>query len=252
MAVLSIIGSKGGVGTSLVATNLGCALANSGSTLLIDAKTGNGVDDLLLDSVSSKSWTDLIPVRSELLPRHIDLATSDHPAGLKILCGPAGWQFTGDDAEFRDLVRALSERFDWCLIDMALHGRASEQGTFSISDVIILVTSADPPALRSARRFLNLIPAHSRERVGLVINQINKHHPSTPGQIADSLHLPLLASLPPDTRSVGYQVHFGRACVLDPASPFGGSIHALGTRLRKSASVQIKPDAPSDPTRGQS
>ncbi len=61
MTVIGILSAKGGVGASLVATNLGCVLAGYGQTLLLDLNPGSGADDLLLDLSPQRSWADLLP-----------------------------------------------------------------------------------------------------------------------------------------------------------------------------------------------
>ncbi|MDF1499376.1 MAG: AAA family ATPase [Anaerolineales bacterium] len=240
MAIVAVIGSKGGVGTSLIATNLGCSLAGPGSSLLVDLHAGNGVDDLLLDSSAEKTWLELFPVLNELQSKHVDLATSTHSSGLKLMRGPEGWNPVAGSEDARKLIRALDDLFDWCLIDLPPGLSLANQALLAISDAILLVTSADPPALRGALRFATALPSGSADRVGLVVDQINRQHPSTASQIAESLGMPLLAALPPDPRAVGYQIHFGRACVLDRASPFGRGIRALAGRLQKSAGGQIR------------
>jgi len=62
MAVVGIRGVKGGSGASLLATNLGIALAAREPCLLIDLHARLGYDDLLLDLTVEKSWQDLLPV----------------------------------------------------------------------------------------------------------------------------------------------------------------------------------------------
>jgi Flp pilus assembly CpaE family ATPase len=86
-------------------------------------------------------------------------------------------------------------------------------------------------------------PQDSGDRVGLILNQLNRQHPSTAGQIADSLSVPLLAALPPDPRSVGYQIHFGRPCASDSNSSFGRSIRGLASRLQKSVDAEAETEA---------
>ncbi len=239
MTIISLVGSKGGVGTSLVATNLGTALAESVSVVLVDLHTGTGVNDLLLDSSADKSWGDLLPVLGELKPKHIELATSSHSSGLKLMRGPENTVPVDQTDRLARLIGALANHFEWCLVDLSTGLTATNQSLFAISDAILLVTSADPPALRSAKRLLAALSPQEADRVGLVLNQINRQHPSTAGQIADSLDVPLLISIPPDPRAVGYQIHFGRACVLDRASSFGRAVRSLAARLRKSVDRQM-------------
>jgi pilus assembly protein CpaE len=235
MAIITIVGSKGGVGTSLVATNIASSLAGQASVVLIDVHSGTGVDDLLLDVGLDKSWDQLLPVLDEVLPKHVELATSVHTSGLKLICGPDSWARAGTPDELAKLSLALADFFDFSVVDLPAGLSALNRALLAVSDVTLLVTTADPPALRCAKRFIAELTPETSARVGLVINQINRQHPSTAGNIADSLATPLLAALPPDPRAVGYQIHFGTACVQDNSSPFGRGVRGLTSRLNQSA-----------------
>lgn len=240
MAIISIIGSKGGTGTSLVATNIASDLSRSEKVVLVDLHVGSGVDDLLLDVNTEKTWDELLPVLDELEPIHIELATREHSSGLKILCGPDRWRQAGKPDKLKRLIQALEGHFDFIVVDLPDGLELVNRAVLSISNAILLVTTADPPALRGAKRFVADLEPENAGRVGLVVNQINRHHPSTSSNIAASLGLPLLAALPPDPRAVGYQIHFGRSCVQDPSSKFGRAIHGLAARLQQSARAQNK------------
>jgi pilus assembly protein CpaE len=240
MAIISLIGSKGGVGTSLVATNIGAVLAGKGSVVLIDLHPGSGTDDLLLDSSADKDWSDLLTVLNELQRKHIDLATSEHSSGLRLISGPESWQESGDPESILKLVRSVAEHFDFCIVDLPGGLSAANQAVLATSDVTLLITTADPPALRCAKRFADGLKPEAADRIGLVINQINRQHPLTPGQIAESLNMHLLATLPPDPRAIGYQIHFGQVCVMDPSSMFGRATRELAERLRQSAAGRLR------------
>jgi Flp pilus assembly CpaE family ATPase len=95
----------------------------------------------------------------------------------------------------------------------------------------LLVTTADPPALRCARRLLHSRPPAAHSRVGLVLNQFGRGQPASASEVAASLECPLLAAVPVDPRGVGYQVNFGRPCALDRQSALGRSMMALARRL---------------------
>ncbi|MGD2162036.1 MAG: AAA family ATPase [Anaerolineales bacterium] len=250
MALITSIGSKGGVGTSLVATNIASAMAHSGPALLVDLHSGTGVDDLLLGVSPDKSWAELLPVLDELQLKHIELATSVHASGLKLLYGPDRWRRVVQPDELKRLIQALTNFFDFVIVDLPTGLTPLNRSMLSISDVTLLITTADPPALRCAERFAAEVELESKDRVGLVINQINRQHPSTAAQIAESLDLPLVAALPPDPRAIGYQIHFGRACVQDASSMFGRAIRGLTTRLQQSAQVQDKSVQRMDQDRG--
>ncbi len=229
MAVLTVFSAKGGCGASLIATNLALALAHSAPTLLLDLHSQEGTDDLLLDLRSPHAWPELLPVAGELTDRHIELVGCRHPEGLVLLAAPA----SGTDPTLaqgtQSLLDALARRYTWVIVD-------APSGTWSpapaeLSDTLLLVTTADPPALRCAKRLLLARPQGAHGRVGLVLNQFGRGQPASASEVAASLDCPLLAAVPVDPRGVGYQVNFGRPCALDRQSPLGRTAVALARRL---------------------
>ncbi|MCK5053717.1 MAG: hypothetical protein KAR65_05545 [Anaerolineales bacterium] len=233
MTVLGILSAKGGVGASLVATNLGCALSGYGQTLLLDLNPGSGADDLLLNLSPRRSWVDLLPVVKEINPKHLQLVIAQHPSGLNFMRTPEVWHNDIDWLAVVQLLIYLADENEWLLLDMSTGIPASTQSVFSMMDIALIVTTADPPALRAAGRLINSLPAEIRGQSGLVVNQITRRHPVSPAEIARSLEIPLLAALQPDSRAVGYQVSFGNPCVSDRGSSFGRGVVLLATRLRK-------------------
>ncbi len=233
MTVIGILSAKGGVGASLVATNLGCALAGYGQTLLIDLNPGSGGDDLLLDLSPQRSWADLLPVVKEISPKHLQLIIAQHPSGLNFMRTPEVWLNDVNWLAVVQLLGSLADKNEWLLLDMPTGMPEATQSVFSMMDIALFVTTADPPALRAAGRLIKSLPADLRGQSGLVVNQITRRHPVNPAEIAGSLEIPLLAALQPDPRAVGYQVSFGNTCVSDRRSSFGRGVVLLAARLRK-------------------
>jgi len=229
MAVLTVFSAKGGCGASLIATNLALALARSSATLLIDLHGQEGTDDLLLDLRSPHAWPELLPVATELTDRHVELVASKHPEGLVMLAAPASGNEPSLAQGSRSLLEALARRYAWVIVD-------APSGTWSpvpaeLSDTVLLVTTADPPALRCAKRLLQARPQAVHGRVGLVVNQFSRGQPASASEVAASLDTPLLAVVAVDPRGVGYQVNFGRPCALDRQSPLGRAALALARRF---------------------
>lgn len=226
MPVIGIASAKGGCGASLVATNLGVALASQAECLLVDLHAVGGGDDLLLDLHPTHSWADLLPVAGEISLHHLELTLGVHACGLKLLASPITPDVSTPEQR-STLLRSLASRFPWVLLDAPV----GELGNLGEADLLILVSTCDPPALRSAQRALTILPPGLRSRTRLVLNQVGRGQPAKPGAIADGLGLPLLATLPPDPRAVGYQVHFGQPCVYQPRSDLGRGIKGVALRI---------------------
>ena len=240
MTVIGILSAKGGVGASLVATNLGCALAGYGQTLLVDLNPGSGADDLLLNLSPQRSWADLLPVVKEISPKHLQLVIAQHASGLNFMRTPDVWLNDVDWLAAVQLLSYLADENEWLLLDMPSGRPTATQSVFSMMDIALVVTTADPPALRAVGRLINSLPVDLRDQSGLVVNQTTRRHPVSPAEIARSLEIPLLAALQPDPRAVGYQVSFGNPCVSDGRSRFGHGVVLLAARLRKAVAGRKK------------
>ncbi|GAG87437.1 unnamed protein product, partial [marine sediment metagenome] len=247
-------GVKGGCGVSLLATNLGAALASNDASLLIDLNPLLGSDDLLLDISVQKSWLDLLPVAGELTQHHLDLAAACHASGLRLLGAPPGCGDTVKRADLVKLLKGLKKRFAWILLDIPAMRVDYAQAAFPIADILLLVSTLDPQALRSAKRLVQTLPSELRQKTGIIFNQVMRGHPAQPKATAASLGLPLLGVLPFDQHATGRQVNFGQLCVDDPRSPYGKAVAHLASRLTGGAAQRqmgSSTDMPRHPVGGQ-
>jgi pilus assembly protein CpaE len=239
MAILGILSAKGGVGGSLLATNLGCALSNFGAVALVDLHPGCGVDALLLDLAPKQSWADLLPVAKEIQERHFELGRTPHSSGLELFAAPDTWELGHPFEAMQEIIQALNKRVAWVILDLPLGWSPQNGQILSLVSQVLLVTTADPLALSANKRLYEHLPADIKDRCGLVLNQYTRRHPLKPRQLTEAMDIELLATLPTDVRAVGYQVNFGRASVLDPRSAFGRGVTALAGRLNKRLNVKL-------------
>ena len=231
MAVVGIRGVKGGSGASLLATNLGIALAAREPCLLIDLHARLGYDDLLLDLTVEKSWQDLLPVAGEITQHHLELTLAHHESGLWFLAAPDREERQPKLDIMVNLWKDLAGRFSWLLLDLPHAQIHVAQSVIPLIDVLLIVSTLDPPALRSANRIVDTLPDDLVPKTVLVLNQVTRDHPAHPASVAASIGLPLTAVLPLDAPAVARQVHFGRPCVGDPDSSYGQAVGHLAARL---------------------
>ena len=244
MAVVAIVSAKGGCGASLVATNLAVHLARRAPTLLLDLHPVLGYDDLLLDLRPDRSWLDLIPVAAELTARHVELTAAVHSSGLRYLAAPrTGSPPLVSTPQMTALLASLAGWHAWLLIDLAPETILAGPDWLAQLELLLLVATGDPPALRGARMLLEALPAEMHAHARLVLNQFGRRHPVQPRAVADSLECPLLAVLPTDRSAVGYQINFGHPCALDPSSAFGRAVASLARHLTSDESSQGEPGA---------
>ncbi len=225
--IFLLLGAKGGVGTSLVASNIGILLAREGSSLLLDLHFGSGCDDLLLGIGAKHSWLDLVPVANEINDQHLGIVLSYHRSGLCLIAAAHRSPSSIDDNALVHLIRSLRRRFEHVIIDPPAGMSKMTQIAMRAADASILVSCPDPPALRGAKRIAESISCHHVNKTGLVINQLDRHHPVRPTKIASAIGLPLIGTIPRDPTAVGFQVNYGEACVEQRGSVFRRAIEAI-------------------------
>ena len=233
---IGIFSPKGGVGKTLLATNLAVAIGvgHHRKTILIDLNKGNGTADLLLNIDPEKSWADLIPVISELTPELINFAVAEYRPGLVILASPP--EINSSDELKLDtlslLLDSIKREYDLVLLDAPASNDKFVCGILSLVDIQLFVITPDLPSLRSISRLIAVL--QDKEKVsGLVINQYSPGAPINPDQIKDHLDQPLFGVLPMDPAGAWTNISYGEPCVLRKSSKLGRSIRQLSVKLLK-------------------
>jgi Flp pilus assembly CpaE family ATPase len=235
MTTFGVLGAKGGCGTSLVASNLCVALSWERVCLLVDLNAVRGCDDLLLDLEPQRTWADLLPVAGELTRAHLGKVLSPYRSRAGLLAAPPSPVEVESYSRIGELIGSLGRFSPWVILDLPSGDPAMCHAVITHCDRLLLVSTADVPALRACRRLLVALPTERPSETALVLNQIGAGHPIQPKALASSLGLPIVGALPRDMRGVGNQVAFGHPAVLDRQSPFGWEARALAERLVRSS-----------------
>jgi pilus assembly protein CpaE len=115
------------------------------------------------------------------------------------------------------------------------------------SDVIVLITTQDIPAIKNARLFLDLSATMGveRERVVFTMNRYDKRIAITPERISENLKQEVKAIIPLDERVVIPAVNRGIPFMLDNRTqPVARGILALAEAVRAQLSVLESQEAP--------
>ena len=243
-SVIGIFSPKGGVGKTLLATNLAAAFGagHHRKTILLDLNCGNGSADLLLDLDPDRSWIDLVPVRKELTSRHISLAVTEYRPGLDLLAAPPKIFFSKAlNMEFLPmLLDKLRHKYDLVVLDTPA-GNHMDQQARVLTDIQLLLLTPDMPSLRSISRLLTELN-EGKKISGLVINQHSPGAALDPDQIKEHLGQPLFGVLPMDADGVWSNISYGEPCVFRKSSKLGRSIRQLSARLLRMIDQEVAGD----------
>ena len=235
-AIIGIFSAKGGVGKTLLATNLAAAFAlgHRVRTALIDLNPGTGTADLLLDLEPERSWQDLREVINELTPQHLGLAVTSYRPGMDLLASPPQitWKEPLLKKELASLLDAFRKEYELVLVDLPAGISETTLAALDLVDLRLILLTPDAPALRATSRFLESLPADGPP-TGLVISQHSQGSAVTPTEIKDHLGKTVVGVLPIDPKSVWTNISYGEPCSLSKSSKLGQAIRALSARLLK-------------------
>lgn len=200
--LIAVLSGKGGTGKTSVCAGIATALTKRGETVLcIDCDIGLRNLDIALGmrEIPTLSFEEVIRDGYSLEQ------AAKHPVfpGLSFLTAPVHSRANEIDGfAFLDLLNRAREKFSYVLIDAPAGIDAGFALAARFADRILLVTGADPAAIRDAAKTAEVLETMGKNNVRLVVNRISKKMMSALGftidDIMDQAGVPLLGLVPED------------------------------------------------------
>lgn len=174
--VVTVSGSKGGVGATLAAIQLALAAQASGrSVALVDMDLQTGDIASFLDVQFRRSVVDLAAI-TDISPRVLADAVFRHDTGLALLLAPGegerGEEVT--DRAARQIVSALRSRYEVVVIDCGAQMSGASAAAVEMADTALLFTTPDVVAVRAAKRTVRMwdrLQIRKAEETTIVVNR---------------------------------------------------------------------------------
>ena len=156
--VIAVTGATGGVGTTSLAVNLGCALAadKDNSVVLVDLDLCLGDADVFLDTIPEYTLSDVAQNVARLDLTLLKRSLTKHDTGLYLLPRPVQLEdarlITPDD--LTRVIGLLEGHVHALIIDTSKSFNALDMLALSQADEVLLVTQLDLPCLRNVVRLM--------------------------------------------------------------------------------------------------
>lgn len=220
--VVALIGSKGGVGTSMVALSAAKAAAGRGRTVLLDLDLRGGDLASYCGIRVRHSVVDLVSVAAELGGREVSEVAYPVRSGIELLPAPEHGEMGEEMTEVaaRQIVQALRYQYDHVVIDCGSRLDEGTAGAMELADTIVVVTTPEVPALRAVRRFKETLERLELARstpLQVVLNRTSRNNEIQPAGAAKLIDTPLLGTLPESAQRLEPALNTGTLLDLDLA-----------------------------------
>lgn len=176
--VIAVTGATGGVGSTSLAVNLGCALAadKSHSVALLDLDLTLGDADVFLDAIPEYTLSDVAQNVSRLDLTLLKRSLTKHDSGLYLLPRPVQLEeartITVDD--LTRVIGLLKATFTHLVMDTSKSFSDIDMLALAEADFILFVTQLDLPCLRNVVRLLTSFKELGKfdEKVRIVVNRV--------------------------------------------------------------------------------
>ncbi|HEX6285267.1 MAG TPA: AAA family ATPase, partial [Pyrinomonadaceae bacterium] len=198
--MIAVFSSKGGCGTSFIATNI--AAATNARTVLVDLNLQAGDLPLFLGVDPKYSIADMVEKRSRLDNELINSLLTPHSKHLSLLAAPREAD-SADEIEPQhvfEVLQKLREHFDYVVLDPQHTFDSITLAALDQSDEIVLIVTLDIPAIRSTQRALEIFDrlGYPRKKVRIVVNRWSKQIDLDLRQVEKFLGEPCVGFVPSD------------------------------------------------------
>ena len=232
--LIAVLSGKGGTGKTSVCAAVSTALARMGHKVLaIDCDMGLQNLDISLgmSDTGAISFLDVCEggYRLDQAAKHHRFET------LSFLTAPLNRTAESiDDESFREMVRTARRNFDYIFLDAPAGIDAGFELAAKFADRCLVVTGADPAAIRDATRAAQRLELMGKTDVKLIVNRVSRKLFSnmsvTVDDVMDTAGLPLIGVVPED-QNVTLAAAFGTALIAYTNRGAAKACEAIAKRL---------------------
>ncbi|MDP4126637.1 MAG: response regulator [Bacillota bacterium] len=247
--IISFFSTKGGVGKTMLATNLAVQLASSGKwrVLIVDLNLQFGDVAVFLNLVPKRTIADLTqsgPIKYSEIQSYL----LTHSSSLQVLAAPTRPEYAElvTAEQVGQILNEVKDKFDFIICDNISRFEDISLVSFDVATQIWLVVAMDIPTLKNAKLSLEVIDGlHHTSKVHVVLNRASKEMGMDPRDVEKSLGFKISHEIPSDGRALVAALNRGVPFVTSsPQSKASEAIRKMAaelTSLDMKGSIQAPP-----------
>jgi pilus assembly protein CpaE len=206
--VIAVAGARGGVGSTSLAVNVGCTLAQNPaySVALIDLDLALGDADVALDLMPDYTLADVALNIERLDMTFLRRSLSKHASGLSLLPHPVQMEDAGliREEHLQRVIGLLRASYTHLILDLSKGFNPTDVTALRMADVILLVTQLELTSLRNTVRILLTLGADPAlgDKVKVVLNRVGSDADIGIKKAEETIGKPIFWQVPNDARAM--------------------------------------------------
>lgn len=255
--IITVYSPKGGAGCTTLVTNLAVALQTEETPVcIVDGNLQFGDVAIFMNEQSKFSVVDLAPRSMEADLEMVENLLIKHSAsGVKILAAPHRPEYAENvnGEQFGKMLEVMRRFFAYVIVDTSSWLTEITLSAMDITDILVLLTTQDIPAIKNARIFLDVADAMdiNRKRILFTMNRFDKRIGITPEKIGENFKQEVVGVIPFDDRTVIFSVNRGIPFMLNnKTTPIAKAVMDLAALIQKRLTELDAPEAPAADVKG--
>jgi len=215
--LICVFGSVGGIGTTTLATNLGCELSQfeKTSAVVVDLDMHFGHVATMLDLTPQFTIADLCQTLDSIDPTMIEKALLKHPCGVQVLARPLHFNQAEQisAANIATVINTLCGMFDYVICDGPDRTNAVRPGVLDLADTTLITLNLTVPAVRNIDRINHALAevGYNLDRTKLVLSRFtHENNTLTIDDVEASLNLKISYTIPDEAKVLSAAINTGQ------------------------------------------
>ena len=229
--VIALYSGKGGVGCTVIATNLAVGLNNADTpTVLVDANLQFGDVAVALNLQAKNSFVDLASRAEELDADFVESVLLRHDAtDLHVLAAPGRPEMADEVSadQVRNVLQFLKSKFAYVIVDTSSTMDDITLAVLDVTDILVTVATPEIPSIKDTRLLFDLLGVleFPKERIFFIINKMDKRSGITTDAVGENLKISVDGEIPLDERVITTSINKGSPILIsDKGQPSAKAI----------------------------